>query len=79
MADFDLTQSFPKLSLMDKKQQTIKEIFGESERENIIVKELWLFCSYIFDLFFLLFLKIKLSSIPSLEKMTLLKTKTYET
>lgn len=40
MADFDLTQSFPKLSLMDKKQQTIKEIFGESERENIIVKEL---------------------------------------
>lgn len=79
MADFDLTQSFPKLSLMDKKQQTIKEIFGESERENIIVKELWLFCSYIFDLFFFLFLKIKLSSIPSLEKMTLLKTKTYET
>lgn len=45
---------------MDKKQQTIKEIFGESERENIIVKELWLFCSYIFDLFFFHFFEDKI-------------------
>lgn len=40
LANFDLTQTFPKLSLEDKKGLAISEVFGESERENIIVKEL---------------------------------------
>lgn len=40
LANFDLTQTFPKLSLEDKKSMLISEVFAESERENIIVKEL---------------------------------------
>ena len=39
-SNFDLTQTFPRLSLMDKKDEEIESIFEDSERENIIVKEL---------------------------------------
>ena len=31
-ADFDLTQTFPRLSLTDKKESKIEEIFEDSER-----------------------------------------------
>ena len=40
-AEFDLTQTFPKLSLMERKEELVGEVFEDSERENIIVKELW--------------------------------------
>lgn len=39
-ADFDLTQTFPRLSLMDRKEERIGDIFEGSDRENVIVKEL---------------------------------------
>ena len=38
-ADFDLVQTFPRLSLCDKKEREINEMF-DSEMENIVVKEL---------------------------------------
>lgn len=38
--EFDLTQTFPTLSLKDKKESLIKEIFEDSDRENLIVKEI---------------------------------------
>ena len=31
-ADFDLTQTFPRLSLIDKKSQTISDLFPDSEQ-----------------------------------------------
>lgn len=39
--DFDIRQSFPPISLMDKKDKTISEVFEGSSRENVIVRELW--------------------------------------
>ena len=39
-SDFDLTQAFPKLSLKDKKDEILGEVFDESEGEMLIVKEL---------------------------------------
>ena len=37
-ADFDLVQTFPRLSMNDKQDKTIKELFENSSHENIIVK-----------------------------------------
>lgn len=39
-ANFDLTQTFPRLSLFDEQKKTIQEIFEASSHENVIVKEL---------------------------------------
>lgn len=39
-ADFDLTQAFPAVSLRDKQEQTLEQVFGESSGEVLIVREL---------------------------------------
>ena len=36
--DFDLKQSFPPITLSDKKDKTIGEVFEGSNRENVIVR-----------------------------------------
>jgi FAS-associated factor 2 len=36
---FDLIQTFPKLSLKDKKDQVISDVFQESQMEQLIVTE----------------------------------------
>lgn len=38
--EFDLVQTYPQMSLLSRKQETIKQIFGESEGESLIIKEL---------------------------------------
>lgn len=39
-AEFDLTQAFPAITLKDKQEQTLEQVFGESSGEVLIVREL---------------------------------------
>jgi hypothetical protein len=39
-AEIDLTQAFPAISLRDKLTATLEEVFGESNGEVLIVREL---------------------------------------
>ena len=36
--DFDLMQTYPQLSLLSRKHETIKQVFGDSDGESLIIK-----------------------------------------